>query len=111
MVYGYYGVRISLGDIQEYPDELMDLLQTDSDPRIVAATSAGLDVVWGRDTDGGELFLLIGREICTIGVEYDVSVSLSSARFDEIKSAVDRVLPIPGVMGPAQLHFQLNAQY
>lgn len=108
-VVAWYGVRYRLGSALS--DEEIEPLEARSDPRIVAARRVGLQSRWGRTTDGGEYFLLVGTLLGVMGIENEAELDVPDDDLDQIRERTRRLLGKSGLDGQLGLHFQLEAQF
>jgi hypothetical protein len=106
-----YGLRYSLGLDGHLSDAALEALEQGSDPRLVAAKRAGLKSYYGRVTDAGEYFLLIGTILGTFGIEGLHSTALSEERLRDVARNTRERLGRAGLEGEPSLHVQLEAQY
>jgi hypothetical protein len=106
-----YGLRYSIGLDEQLRDDALALFEEQTDPRMVAARKAGLRSYFGKVTDGGEYFLLIGTVIGTFGVEGRESIALEDARVTELMKDTQDRLDKAGLEGTPAFHVQLEAQY
>jgi hypothetical protein len=106
-----YGIRYSLGADGSLPEELIESLEAGTESRLVAARSARLRAYWGRVTDGGEYFLLIGQVLGTFGVQGAAALTVSDEQFASLVADTKRRLHSAGLTGEPGLHVQLEAQY
>jgi hypothetical protein len=106
-----YGVRYSLGQELAVPQPLLQALEAGTEPRVVAAKRVGLKAYWGKVTDGGEHFLLIGTILGTVGAEGAEHLETADERYSEIAQSTRDRLTKAGLHGAPALHIQLEAQY
>jgi hypothetical protein len=106
-----YGVRYSLGLDGALPDGLLTALEAGAESRLIAARRAGLKAYWGKVTDGGEYFLLIGTMLGSFGIEGSEHLLASDEELTEVAKLTRERLARAGLRGVAGLHVQLEAQY
>jgi hypothetical protein len=106
-----YGLRYSLGEEADLTEIDLEAIEEGTDPRIVAAHKVGLRSYFGRVTDGGEHFLILGTVLGNYGIEGMATTSLSDAELSEMMDRTRRRLLDAGLKGEPALHVQLEAQY
>lgn len=112
VVHVVYGLRWEWADEALHANaELLEALEAGEDARQTSAESAGLDHWWGRVTDGGACFLLVGRIVGQLGYEHNVSVRVSAQALDDLQADVHRRLVAAGLDGEPALHLQAEFQY
>src|SRR5258708_5824713 len=104
----FYGIKIAIDPADE---QVHDALESRSDPRCKAAKRAGLQIHWGRLTDGKDYFLYIGHRIGWLGVENDGHVQVPTDKLTEIMTRVQSKLKEARFDQSPALHLQLEAQY
>ncbi len=104
----FYGIKIAIDPADE---QVYDALESRSAPRCKAAKRAGLQIHWGRLTDGKDYFLYIGHRIGWLGVENDGHVQVPTDKLTEIMTRVQSKLKEARFDQSPALHLQLEAQY
>jgi hypothetical protein len=104
----FYGIKIGVDPADE---DMLDALDSRSDPRLKAARQVGLHTHWGRMTDGKDSFLYVGHRIGWLGVENDAYVQVPLDKLIEIATGVQARLKEAGFRESPALHLQLEAQY
>src|SRR5262245_58209082 len=89
----FYGIKIGVDPADE---DMIDALDSRSDPRLKAATASGLDTHWGRMTDGEDYFLYVGHRIGWLGVENDAYVHVPLDKLIEMATRVQAKLKEAG---------------
>lgn len=100
----YFGIRIVME-----PAADVTALELRTDPRMVAARNAKLQYWWGRVTDGGYYFLLIGAELGRLGETQGTSASISLASMMQLITETSARLKQAGFFDEPAVHLQLEA--
>src|SRR5262249_3364822 len=103
-----YGIKIGIDRADE---DMLNALDSRSDPRLKAARQVGLHTHWGRMTDGEDYFLYVGHRIGWLGVENDAYVQVPLDKLIETATAVQAKLKEAGFRESPALHLQLEAHY
>lgn len=104
-----YGLRYHVAaDDQYLEDATLEPYELETDPRMVRAREAGLDSWWGRDCDGGQWFLLVGRVLAHLGAEHRLEAEFADATLASHREDVQRRLAAAGLRGEASLHLQAH---
>lgn len=101
----FYGVEMVLSSHE------VGAVETRSDERITRARSGRLDSHLGRVTDGESHYLLVGKKIAWLGLEYESEASCSDDAFTAIREEVRKKLFDAGFAGEPKLIFKLEAQF
>jgi hypothetical protein len=104
----FYGIKVSLDSEDE---SLWEAIESETDPRILAAQRAGLDTWVGRMTDGEDEFLYIGRNLGSLGDEGSSYLQIGMEELSALSLRVAAKLREAGLEGDPVLHLQLEAQY
>lgn len=104
----FFGIKIAL-DPQD--EELLEACGAGTDLRCAAAKRAGLDTHNGRMTDGEDYFLMIGRKVGMLGLEYESHVKVAPDRLAALMSDVQARLKDAGFTEKPALHLQFEGQY
>jgi len=104
----FYGIKIKVDPADE---DMLDALDSRSDPRLKAAGQVGLHTHRGRMTDGEDYFLYVGHSIGWLGVENDAYVEVSLDKLIEMAARVQAKLKEAGFRETPALHLQLQAQH
>jgi len=104
-----YGLRFGLGD--NVSDADLEPFELNADARMVAAAGVELESYFGRVTDGGEYFLLVGVILGSVGVEEESHVEIQDDNLTTRMTRTRELLVEAGLRGRPALHFQLEAQY
>ena len=102
----YLGIRYTLP-----PDTDVQPLETGSDPRLRAAKKERLKTWWGRLTDGGYYFVLIGAEVGRFGAEASLAQTTPLEDLIKLSEDVRERLKAAGIEETPALHFQMEAEY
>ncbi len=104
-----YGLRYRVAvDDEHLDDAVLEPYELGTDPRMVRARAAGLESWWGRDCDGGQWSLLIGRVVARLGAEHRLHAELTDAAWAGCRDDVRQRLAAAGFQGEASLHFQAH---
>ena len=106
-----YGLRFSLGSDSQLSNEELESLEDGTEARVAAARRVGLQSQFGRVTDGGEYFLLIGMLFGPFGIQGRERGEFPDAVLAETAARTKRLLREAGLDGEPALHVQLEAQY
>jgi hypothetical protein len=106
-----YGLRYSIGQDAALSDADLEPFERNTDHRVVAARRVGLQSYFGKVTDGGEYFLLVGTILGPYGVENHERDQVPDAKLAELMNRTRRLLAEAGLEGEPALHLQLEAQY
>lgn len=104
-----YGLRYHVAtDDQHLDDATLEPYERETDPRMVRAREAGLDSWWGRDCDGGQWYLLVGRVLSHLGAEHGLRDEFTDAALAAHREDVRQRLAAAGLRGEASLHLQAH---
>ena len=106
-----YGLRYVLGVDAEVTDRDIKSFEEGTDDRMVAARRVGLRSHFGRVTDGGEYFLLVGTLLGPYGVEGSERGHFPDPVMAETMARTKQLLKQAGLDGEPALHVQLEAQF
>ena len=104
----FYGIKISLDPKDE---SLWEAIESEAEPRILAAQRAGLDTWVGRMTDGEDEFIYIGRNLGSLGDQYSSYLQIGMEEIAALSLQVAAKLRGAGLEGDPAFHLQLEAQY
>lgn len=104
----FYGIKIALNSEDE---SLWETIESEAEPRIVAAQQAGLDTWTGRMTDGEDEFLYIGRNLGSLGDQGSSYLQIGMEELSLLSLKVAAKLKEAGLEGDPAFHLQLEAQY
>lgn len=104
--HAYCGLRYEMP-----PGTNTRLLEEQEDPRQLAAKRFGLSSWWGRLTDGGYIFLLVGQPLAQLGETGVFSESLDSEALARLVSSAQTKLLAAGFDGATGIHLQLEAEF
>ncbi len=104
----FYGIRLV---IEVEDDEDLEPYEDESHDDIQRAHHVDLDTYFGRLTDGEPYFLLVGKQLAVLGVEFDPDCVISDGEFARIAEEVRRKLAAAGFEETPALYLQLDAQY
>ncbi len=104
----FYGIKISLDPKDE---SLWEAIESEAEPRILAAQRAGLDTWVGRMTDGEDEFIYIGRNLGSLGDQESSYLQIGLKELSDLSMKVAAKLREAGLEGDPAFHLQLEAQY
>ena len=106
-----YGLRYSLGLDGEVDDASLEPFETKEDPRIRAASRAGLETWFGKVADGGEYFLLVGTILGSFGAEGLERAQFTIDELGRVATSTQDGLRQAALEGTPMLHVQFQADY
>lgn len=102
----FFGVRFDVSSEQQ-----VGALELGTDPHLRAARRAKLESWWGRVTDGGSHFVLIGKKLGDFGASDAHNAQFSEQELVDIASSTREALHAAGIPGEAKFHVQLECDY
>lgn len=104
----FYGIKIPLDSEDE---SLWEAIESEAEPRILAARRAGLDIRVGRMTDGEDEFIYIGSNLGSLGDQESSYLQIGTEELSLLSLKVAAKLKEAGLEGDPAFHLQLEAQY
>jgi hypothetical protein len=104
----FYGIKIPVNPEDE---NLHEAIESEAEPRILAAQQAGLDTWVGRMTDGMDEFIYIGRNLGSLGDQDSSYLQIGMEELSLLSLKVAARLREAGLEGDPAFHVQLEAQY
>jgi len=102
----FYGIHF------EIPyEEGLEIVEDESDPRMITARAAKLDTYIGRLTDGEPFFVLIGRSLGCYGHQDKFQRAFNDREFAKLAAETRERLQTAGFTDEPALLFQFEAQY
>lgn len=104
----FYGIKIPVDSGDE---GLWEAIESEAEPRILAAQQAGLDTWVGRMTDGEDEFIYIGSNLGSLGDQESRYLQIGMEELSVLSQKVAAKLREAGLEGDPAFHLQLEAQY
>ncbi len=104
----FYGIKIPISPEDE---GIWEAIESEAEPRILAAHRAGLDTGVGRMTDGVDEFIYIGRNLGSLGAQESSYLQIGMEELSALSWKVAAKLREAGLEGDPAFHLQLEAQY
>jgi hypothetical protein len=93
------------------PNADTESLETGTDSRLRAAKKGHLKTWWGKLTDGGYYFVLIGAELGRFGAEASLTKTIPLEEIIKVSDDVREKLKAAGFEETPAIHFQMEAEY